>query len=123
MLRVDPDPGLRLRIAAKSGESWRPVHLDTSFAPELGEPSEPYERLLNAALIGDHRYFAREDSVEQTWRIVELLLDDPPPIHRYPRGSWGPDEATSLVRGHQHWQQPWLGEQPDRRRGTACSGG
>lgn len=38
VLRIDPDPGLRVQIAARAGDSWRPVHLDTSFTKELGEP-------------------------------------------------------------------------------------
>ena len=109
VLRIDPDPGLRLQIAAKDGDgSWRAVHLDTSFSAELGEPLEPYERLLHAGLAGDHQLFAREDSVEETWRIVQPLLDNPPQVIPYPRGSWGPKEADSLTRGHPRWQRPWL---------------
>jgi len=108
VLRIDPDPGLRLQLSALAGQSWRPVHLDTSFARELGEPPEPYERLLHAALAGDHQLFARQDSVEETWRIVQPLLDHRPDVRSYPRGSWGPDDAEALVRGHPRWQPPWL---------------
>jgi glucose-6-phosphate 1-dehydrogenase len=86
----------------------RAVHLDTSFVRELGEPPEPYERLLYAALAGDHQLFARENSVEETWRIVQPLLDRPPDVRPYPRGSWGPDDAETLVHRHPRWQQPWL---------------
>ena len=111
VLRIDPDPGLRLQLAARSEDSWRPVHLETSFTQELGEPLEPYERLLRAALVGDPQLFARQDAVEQTWRIVQPLLDSPPTVHPYPGGSWGPDEADSLLHGHPRWQQPWLAEQ------------
>lgn len=111
VLRIDPDPGLRLQIAAQGADSWRTVHLDTSFTAELGEPLEPYERLMHAGLIGDPQLFAREDSVEETWRIVQPLLDAPPPIHPYRRGSWGPSEAESLIRGHQRWQRPWLNDE------------
>jgi glucose-6-phosphate 1-dehydrogenase len=87
VLRIDPDPGLRLQLSALAEQSWRPVHLDTSFARELGEPPEPYERLLHAAIVGHHQLFAREDSVEETWRIVQPLLDHPPDVRPYPRGS------------------------------------
>jgi glucose-6-phosphate 1-dehydrogenase len=69
---------------------------------------EPYERLLHAAITGDHQLFARQDSVEETWRIVQPLLDDPPDVRSYQRLSWGPAAADSLVRGHPHWQEPWL---------------
>jgi glucose-6-phosphate 1-dehydrogenase len=39
---------------------------------------------------GDHQHFARQDSVEETWRIVQPLLDDPPDVRSYQRLSWGP---------------------------------
>ena len=107
VLRIDPDPGLRLQIITRSGDSWRPVHLDMVFRQELGEPWEPYERLLHAALLGDHQLFARQDSIEQTWRIVQPLLDHPPDIQPYQRGSWGPPAAQSFC-GHHRWRQPWL---------------
>ena len=71
--------------------------MGTSFARELGEPPEPYAVLLHAAMVGDHQYFAREDSVEETWRIVQPLLDRPPHARPYPRESWGPEEAAALA--------------------------
>jgi glucose-6-phosphate 1-dehydrogenase len=108
VLRIDPDPGLRLQLTALAEQSWRPVHLDTSFVRELGERAEPYERVLDAALAGDHQLFAREDGVEETWRIVQPLLENPPAVRPYRRGSWGPDDADALLRGHPRWQQPWL---------------
>ena len=107
-LRIDPDPGLRLQLSARVGDSWEAIHLDSSFAEDLGEAAGPYELLLHAALTGDHQLFAREDSIEQTWRIVQPLLDKPGEIHQYDRGSWGPDAAQSLLRGHHHWQEPWM---------------
>jgi glucose-6-phosphate 1-dehydrogenase len=67
--------------------------------------------LLHAAMAGDHQYFAREDSVEETWRVVQPLLDHPPDVRPYPRGSWGPEEAETLLRGRPRWQQPWLPEE------------
>jgi glucose-6-phosphate 1-dehydrogenase len=111
VLRVDPDPGLRLQLAAHGTEGddvWRDVHLNSSYAQDLGEPIRPYERLLHAALAGDRRLFAREDSIEETWRIVQPLLDTPGEVHRYEPGSWGPEAAQSLLRGHHAWQLPWL---------------
>jgi glucose-6-phosphate 1-dehydrogenase len=110
VLRIDPDPGLRLQLVGQGdGESWRPINLSGSFAPDVGEPLDPYERLLHSALTGDHRLFTREDSVEESWRIVQPLIDDPPAIHPYAPGSWGPEEATRLVRGHPAWHEPWVG--------------
>jgi glucose-6-phosphate 1-dehydrogenase len=117
VLRIDPDPGMRLQLVvldeqrqlvAQAEQSWRTIHLDASYDRELGEPPEPYERLLYAAITGDHQLFARQDSVEETWRIVQPLLDNPPEVRPYTPGSWGPADAESLVRGHPRWQQPWL---------------
>jgi glucose-6-phosphate 1-dehydrogenase len=108
VLRIDPDPGLRLQLTALEGDRWRDLHLDSSFMADLGEPLLPYERLLNGALTGDHQLFAREDGIEETWRIVQPLLDHPGEIHQYEPGSWGPDAARELLRGHRGWQQPWL---------------
>jgi glucose-6-phosphate 1-dehydrogenase len=108
VLRIDPEPGLRLQLSARVGDAWHDIHLDSSFAADLGEPEGPYELLLHAALTGDHQLFAREDSIEETWRIVEPLLDKPCEIDQYERGSWGPEAAQSLLRGHHTWQEPWL---------------
>jgi glucose-6-phosphate 1-dehydrogenase len=109
VLRVDPDPGLRLQLTAQGQHGWEDVHLDSHLAQDLGEPIRPYERLLHAGLIGDRQLFAREDSIEETWRIVQPLLDNPGKVHRYEPGSWGPDAAQELLRGHRGWQRPWLG--------------
>ena len=113
VLRIDPDPGMRLQLSAQVGNSWQDVHLDSSFAEDLGEPVRPYERLLYAALTGDRQLFARQDSIEETWRIVQPLLDKPGEIHHYDFGSWGPEAAQSLLRGHRSWQQPWLPRSAD----------
>jgi glucose-6-phosphate 1-dehydrogenase len=99
---------LRLQLSACVGDSWEPIHLDSSFAEDLGEAAGPYELLLHAALTGDHQLFARIDSIEQTWRIVQPLLDKPCEIQQYDRGTWGPDAAQSLLRGHHHWHEPWM---------------
>lgn len=108
VFRIDPDPGMRVQISAQVGDKWHDVHLDSLFVEDLGEPERPYERLFQAALAGDHQLFARIDSIEETWRIVQPLLDNPCEIHPYDRGSWGPDAARSLLHGHHAWQEPWM---------------
>ena len=60
------------------------------FAEEGGEGATPYEVLLHAAMVGDSKRFTRQDSVEQAWRVMQPLLDSPPPVHAYAQGSWGP---------------------------------
>jgi len=83
----------------------QPVDLGVDFAAALGERQEAYERLLDDALDGSIRRFAREDVVEQTWRIVQPALDEPGPVHRYPRGTWGPGQADRVCGGD-HWFPP-----------------
>ena len=68
----------------------------------------PYEVLLRAALTGNPTRFTRQDGVEEQWRIMQPLLDNPPPVHPYAQGSWGPAEADQLVAGHSGWHGPWL---------------
>ncbi len=60
-------------------------------------------RLLWDALIGDQRLFARQDSVEQAWRIVEPSINADGELFVYPRGSWGPPAASFLVGPDRHW--------------------
>ena len=112
VLRIEPDAGLRVEMQAKAPDGWAPeaMHLDMSFAQELGRPPEPYERLLDDALRGDASLFTREDTVEETWRIVQPLLDRRPPIETYAAGSWGPRGTDALIRGYGRWREPWLAD-------------
>ncbi len=109
VLRIGPRPGAHLRLQAKQPEAQglRTIHLDMDFADEGGEGPTPYEELLSAAMHGDRSHFARQDAVEETWRIVQPLLDHAPPVETYEPGSWGPAAAEKLVHGH-GWQDPWL---------------
>ncbi len=110
VFRIDPDAGVRMVLRSKGtdGCACREVHMDLPFAAQLGQPPEPYERLIHDALAGDHSLFTREDSVEETWRILQPLLSDPPAPVPYAVGSWGPAQADDLVRGHPSWRLPWL---------------
>jgi glucose-6-phosphate 1-dehydrogenase len=109
-IRIDPKPGARLRLLAKKAgeEAFEPADLQVLFEKAPGEDPEPYERLLSDALAGDHQLFTREDVVEETWRIVQPLLDEPGPVHPYAPGSWGPEEARELTRGICQWYEPWM---------------
>jgi glucose-6-phosphate 1-dehydrogenase len=64
--------------------------------------------LLLDAMRGDSVRFTRQDSVEQTWRIFEPLLKEPPPVHPYAQGTWGPPEADKLVAHYGGWHGPWV---------------
>ena len=110
ILRIKPDPGAELCLIAKKGgvEALHRVHLDLLFGEQVGDQPEPYERLLRDALDGDASRFPSQDAIEQTWRIVQPLLDDSPPVETYEPGSWGPASAAKLVNSHGGWRQPWL---------------
>ena len=110
VLRIDPNPGTDLIVQAKEpgANTTRCVDLSLTFAKELGEAPEPYERLLSDAMRGDSAQFAREDGVEETWRIVQPLIESPPELQTYEVGSWGPEAASKLVAGYPSWREPWL---------------
>jgi glucose-6-phosphate 1-dehydrogenase len=110
IMRIKPDPGAELCLIAKKGgeEALHRVHLDLLFGEQVGDQPEPYERLLRDALDGDASRFPSQDAIEQTWRIVQPLLDDPPEIEAYEPGSWGPESAAQLVNSHGGWREPWL---------------
>ena len=79
------------------------------FDAEGGEGPTPYEVLLHAALVGETMRFTRQDAVEETWRVMQPLLDSPPPVQPYAPGSWGPKAGEELVSGHGRWHGPWIG--------------
>jgi glucose-6-phosphate 1-dehydrogenase len=76
-----------------------PVDLTVEFAAALGERKEAYERLLSAALQGDHFRFTRIDAVLQSWSMLDPILKSPPKLHPYFEDSWGPEESLDLVPG------------------------
>src|SRR6476660_8384552 len=110
VVKLDPSTGLRVVLDAHRADVGgpAPITLDMDFADEGGEGPTPYEVLLRAALTGDSTRFTRQDAVEETWRVMQPLLDSPPPVHPYAPGSWGPEEADSLVAGHGRWHDPWI---------------
>jgi glucose-6-phosphate 1-dehydrogenase len=112
VVRLDPTTGIRLILDAHradaAGESA--ITLDMEFAEEGGEGPTPYEVLLHAAMVGDGSRFTRQDGVEETWRIMQPLLDSPPPVHVYAPGSWGPKAADTLLAGQGRWRGPWVTE-------------
>ena len=69
------------------------------FAQEGGEGPTPYEVLLQAAMVGDSKRFTRQDGVEQCWRVMQPLLDNPPPVHEYAQRIVGPGGRGHVARG------------------------
>jgi glucose-6-phosphate 1-dehydrogenase len=109
-IRIEPEAGARTRLYAKKAgeEAFQAADLEVLFEKVPGEDPEPYERLLGDAIAGNHQLFTRQSSIEETWRVVQPLLDEPGPVHAYEQGTWGPKEAEDLLRGTGQWSHPWL---------------
>jgi glucose-6-phosphate 1-dehydrogenase len=110
VIKLDPSTGVRIVLDAHRADAAKaaPILFDVEFAEMGGEGATPYEVLLHAAMAGESSRFTRQDGVEETWRIMQPLLDAPPPVHPYAPGSWGPDAADKLVVGHGGWHEPWI---------------
>ena len=110
VIKLDPSTGVRMTLNARRAESIQPepVTLDMEFAQQGGEGATPYEVLLEAAMEGRRVRFTRQDGVEEEWRIMQPLLDAPPPVRPYKPGTWGPEAANELVRAHGGWRGPWI---------------
>ncbi len=70
------------------------------------EEMDAYERVLGDAMAGDRTLFAREDYVEEAWRIVDPALQADTPVHEYEPGSWGPAEVDAQLSPPGGWQNP-----------------
>jgi glucose-6-phosphate 1-dehydrogenase len=110
VIKLDPTTGVRVVVDAHRADAAGPeaIMLDMEFEHQGGEGPTPYEVLLHAAMSGDSSRFTRQAGVEQTWRIMQPLLDAPPEVHPYAPGSWGPAAADQLVAGHGRWHDPWV---------------
>jgi glucose-6-phosphate 1-dehydrogenase len=100
--RLGKNDGVTFTLQAKTpGQHLDSENVDVAvdFAAALGERREAYERLLDDAMAGLPRRFAREDVVEHTWRVVQPALDTPGPVHPYFRGEWGPSQADRILDG------------------------
>ncbi len=114
VIKIDPSTGLQMILDAQRADrrGASDIHLDMQFANEGGEAATPYEVLLLAAIEGDASAFTRQDSVEESWRVVAPLLDDPPKVIPYAPDTWGPSEADKLLTGYGGWRKPWLTPEP-----------
>jgi glucose-6-phosphate 1-dehydrogenase len=55
-----------------------------------------------------HSLYRLESRGLLAWRVMQPLLDAPPPVHPYEKGSWGPPAADHLLAGHGRWHAPWV---------------
>ncbi|MEO6206872.1 MAG: glucose-6-phosphate dehydrogenase, partial [Candidatus Limnocylindrales bacterium] len=113
--RMKPDGVITLSLQAKApGDRLvaAPVDLEVTEPSLVTEGADAYERLIGDAIDGDPRLFARGDTVEASWRVVEPVLAAPPPVIPYARGSWGPAQADGLVHEHHGWTDCSEGHAP-----------
>jgi glucose-6-phosphate 1-dehydrogenase len=109
VIKLDPQTGIRLQVDARRADVQQvaPIELDMEFADEGGEGATPYEVLLHAALLGNSTRFSRQDGIEETWRVMQPLLDHAPEVHPYAPGTWGPAAAEQITEGYGGWHLPW----------------
>lgn len=108
VFRLKPNEGMSLSVQIKEpGDRLvsAPVELDYHYDEHREAREETaYERLLEEAIEGDPTLFARADAIEEAWRIVKPVLEQPPPLRFYEQGSWGPKEVDDLIDGR--WHEP-----------------
>ena len=106
--RISPDMAIAVG-AILMGESeameGKPLEIVAGKLPCPGEMAA-YERVLGDAMNGDASHFAREDYVEEAWRIVDPVLQAPPPVYEYAKGTWGPAEVNATVAPPEGWHNP-----------------
>ncbi len=105
--RLSPNSAVALaarvkRVGKEFVGDQRELYLVDHQAGEEG----PYERLLTDAMAGDGALFAREDSVEAAWAVVDRVLKTHRRVHPYKPGSWGPKEADALIAADGGWRDP-----------------
>ncbi len=100
--RLGKNDGVDISLQAKKPGTKlvsETVDLSVEFFTEFGDRQGPYERLLRAAMLGDHFRFTRIDAVLHSWAILDEILQKPHRCHPYFEGTWGPDEADELIPG------------------------
>jgi len=105
--QVHPETLVGVSLSGKKpGAGWEPQTEELVFAERPGSDQLPYDRLIGAALDGNSWLFARQDSVEAAWRVVDPVLGDVTPVHPYAKATWGPQEADRLLPARDMWLDP-----------------
>jgi glucose-6-phosphate 1-dehydrogenase len=103
-------PGVRTTLTVvgkRPGGAMAAQQRELVFAEAPGSDMRPYDRLIGAALEGDTWLFARQDTVETAWRVVEpVLVPGAVPVTAYAAGTWGPKEADAVLPNGDPWHDP-----------------
>ena len=120
-LRISPDVTIAMGMTVMSAEdTWmaEPAEMVLSTQPSALE-MDAYERVLGDAMAGDATLFAREDYVEEAWRIVDPVLKNGSPLYAYEPNSWGPKEIDRVTPAG-GWHNPIIGHESADLRGQAA---
>jgi glucose-6-phosphate 1-dehydrogenase len=93
-------------VVKRIGDGMHGEAVELIARHDSSEEKSPYERLLGNAIRGDTTLFTRDDSVEAAWRVVDPLLQSPPPVIQYEPGTWGPDLALQVLGNCGRWHDP-----------------
>jgi glucose-6-phosphate 1-dehydrogenase len=105
--RLGPDVAIALGVRSKvAGEAMVGQEVELVAAQGGGDEMGAYVRLLHDAMNGDATLFAREDTVEAEWRVVDPIIKAATPLHPYRPGRWGPSEADRLTASVGGWARP-----------------
>lgn len=105
--RLTPDMSISLGARAKRpGELMVGEEVELYACHESGTERPPYQRLIGDAAGGDQTLFARQDTVEAAWRIVDPVLDPKEEPLSYAPGSWGPESAEAFIAKPGRWHAP-----------------
>jgi glucose-6-phosphate 1-dehydrogenase len=112
--RISPEVTIALGMTVMaSGEEMnaQSAEMLASRHPQAGE-MEAYERVLGDAMAGDATLFARQDYVEEAWRIVDPVLKRITPVYEYEPATWGPSEVDQRITPEGGWQNPIMAAEP-----------
>ena len=101
--RIEIGIGMQVKI---DGERMVGEPVELKVVDQQPDEMTPYERLIGDAIRGDQALFARQDVVEEGWRIVEKIISNTGPVHRYQKGTWGPEEVNEVLLPSGGWHGP-----------------
>jgi glucose-6-phosphate 1-dehydrogenase len=107
LMRISPNITISMGLRVKKpGGRMAGQDVELTFVRQAAEDKLPYQRLLGDAMRGSPELFARKDSVEAQWRVVDGILGNVTPLYTYEPGTWGPQEAYQLIGKHGPWLDP-----------------
>jgi glucose-6-phosphate 1-dehydrogenase len=107
-IRIYPDDRIGITVLGKKpGPDMVPQPRELAYSGQtMQQMMRPYDRLIGAALNGERYLFARQETVEAAWRVVQPVLGNVVPVVPYPRDTWGPAAADSLLPAGGAWHNP-----------------